>query len=171
MRAATPSLLALAADLGITISLCASEVTWDPATRTLFLRPAPGSVLDQVAPGVEDALDEMLEHELGHYAVATPEERGRVDWGLGIDTNRVGVRIEEVVEMHGGQPVVVQRAVQRPGSMTYEDAQVVEAAVWLWQQARGRDFPFEGPVAELALGTNRRSRAAWARFAASDNIC
>lgn len=159
--------LALAADLGIAVSFAPSPVTWDPSTRTLYLQPVAGSLLAGRHTGVADLLSEPLEHELGHYAVATEDERARPDWGMEADTNRVGPQVEMVPQLFAGRVELVQRAVRRPGAMALADAQVVEAAVWLWQESRGCGLAVDSPAGRLALGDGPRSDAARARFAAS----
>ena len=159
--------LALAADLGITVSLAPSPVTWDPLTRTLYLQPVAGSLLAGRHSGVADLLGEPLEHELGHYAVATAAERAMPDWGMEPDTNRVGPQVEMVSQTFAGRVELVQRAVRRQGAMALADAQVVEAAVWLWQESRGAGLDAGSAAARLALGEGPRSDAARARFVSS----
>lgn len=163
----TLSPFALAADLGIAVSFAPSPVTWDPTTRTLYLQPVAGSLLAGRHTSVADLLGEPLEHELGHYAVATADERSRPDWGMEADANRVGPQVELIPREFAGRIELVQRAVRRPGAMALADAQVVEAAVWLWQESRDSGLDAGSAAARLALGEGPRSDTARARFAAS----
>lgn len=137
-------------DLGITVVLGGdSELTWDPTRRALHLLPREGTLLAGRGYDVGKAMDEGLEHELGHYAVATPEERELPDWALGRDSNRVGPSPTETVllprpanAVPGSPDRYETRPVRRPGQISDDgDRRAVEVAVLAWQMLRTGRHP------------------------------
>ena len=160
-------------DLGITVVLGGdSELTWDPARRALHLLPASETLLARRGYDVAKAMDEGLEHELGHHAVATAEERGLPDWALGRDSNRVGPSPTETVllprpanAVPGSPDRYETRPSRRPGQISDDgDRRAVEVAVLSWQLLRSGRHP--GPWAAQGIRDDADHRVA-RRFASA----